>query len=324
MKDKPLKYIILGSIAGIAIIYLIITLLNQLFERQVISQIKDKGELVVLIRNAPTIYYEGPQKPKGFEYELMAAFAEHLGVDLRLKVYAGIGELLAAIENKEGDLATGAITRTEEREDTYVFGPDYYTVQQVAVYRGGMKRPENIEDLANFEIQIIAESSYDERLRQLKEEYPDLEWETTDELSTEQLLYQVWRGELECTIADQNIVAINRRYYPGIEVAFPIGEEQSLAWVLNEDLSELGSVLEDWLDDFDEAGSLARLRDKYYGYVEIYDFVDLREFHKRIRWRLPVYRKWFQEAAEKYNIPWTLLAAQAYQESHWNKRAKSP
>ncbi len=32
----------------------------------------------------------------------------------------------------------------------------------------------------------------------------------------------------------------------------------------------------------------------------------------------------FEKAGEKYQVPWTLLAAQAYQESHWNRRAKSP
>jgi membrane-bound lytic murein transglycosylase F len=32
----------------------------------------------------------------------------------------------------------------------------------------------------------------------------------------------------------------------------------------------------------------------------------------------------FQAAGEKHQIDWTLLAAQAYQESHWDRRARSP
>jgi len=46
-------------------------------------------------------------------------------------------------------------------------------------------------------------------------------------------------------------------------------------------------------------------------------------FNKRIKSRLPKYEKLFKEAGEKYGIPWYVLAAQSYQESHWNPRAKS-
>ena len=40
--------------------------------------------------------------------------------------------------------------------------------------------------------------------------------------------------------------------------------------------------------------------------------------------RLPKLVPLFNQAEEKYGILWTLLAAQAHQESHWNRRAKSP
>jgi membrane-bound lytic murein transglycosylase F len=38
---------------------------------------------------------------------------------------------------------------------------------------------------------------------------------------------------------------------------------------------------------------------------------------------LPKYEKYFKYAGDKYGIPLKLLAAQSYQESHWNPRAKS-
>lgn len=50
----------------------------------------------------------------------------------------------------------------------------------------------------------------------------------------------------------------------------------------------------------------------------------MRTFVRRVHSRLPELEPLFREAAEKYATPWTLLAAQAYQESHWNRRAKSP
>ena len=45
---------------------------------------------------------------------------------------------------------------------------------------------------------------------------------------------------------------------------------------------------------------------------------------KQIKNRFPKYQKLFQEAAAKYDLPYLLLSAQAYQESHWRANARSP
>ena len=74
----------------------------------------------------------------------------------------------------------------------------------------------------------------------------------------------------------------------------------------------------------DKNGELAELKDKYYGYIEVFDYVDTRALTRRIKRLLPKFRPMFEEAEQRHGIDWTLLAAQSYQESHWNPRAKSP
>lgn len=51
---------------------------------------------------------------------------------------------------------------------------------------------------------------------------------------------------------------------------------------------------------------------------------EAQRFYYHIQTRLPMYRKQFETAAQQHGVPWTLLAAQAYQESRWNRHAKSP
>lgn len=51
---------------------------------------------------------------------------------------------------------------------------------------------------------------------------------------------------------------------------------------------------------------------------------DRRQFFRHTKTRLPQYRKEFQDAGVKYGLPWILLASQAYQESRWNRNARSP
>jgi len=51
---------------------------------------------------------------------------------------------------------------------------------------------------------------------------------------------------------------------------------------------------------------------------------EVKTFLRHIETRLPFYREEFQQAEKKSGIPWTLLAAMAYQESKWNHKAISP
>ncbi len=51
---------------------------------------------------------------------------------------------------------------------------------------------------------------------------------------------------------------------------------------------------------------------------------EVRRFRLHVDTRLPLYRRHFEEVAQVYGMPWTLLAAQAYQESHWDRHAVSP
>jgi len=171
---------------------------------------------------------------------------------------------------------------------------------------------------------VPADTSYVERLTYLKRYYPFLTWRVAEELNTETILEEVWRKRIDCTIGDSNIVAINRRYYPELSVQFDISEPEILAWVLPKNAEGLQAAVSDWFDDIEDDGTLEQLLDKYYGFIEVFDYVDIRAFKRRIHSRLPRYQNYFKQAAKHYDLDWQLLAAMSYQESHWNPRAKSP
>lgn len=288
-----------------------------------LGDIREHGRLEVLTRNAPTTYYEGRDGPDGFEYALTQSLAQALKVKVDYRIYDTVEEILAAIKSGEGHLAAAGLTRTETREKEYRFGPDYKTIrQQVVCHRDG-PRPKSIQDLPSVSLLVIAASSYVDRLVELKPGIPELEWNITSEHDTEQLLERVWKKELDCTVADSNIVEINRRYFPELTVAFPLSEEQSLAWVLPKQAEKLQSAIEEWFNEVHADGFAEALDERFYGHVDKFDFVDITIYRKRIDERLPRYRKLFHRAEEEFGFPWTLLAAQSYQESHWNPKAKS-
>ena len=310
--------------AGRIVIVITLICLTACTDRQRLDRVLSESEIVVVTRNAPTTFYEGRDGETGLEYDLTQAFAEHLGVKPRYIIKDTASEILASLESGEADIAAAGLTRTEGRDEHYLFGTTYQIVTQQVVCRRGGKQPTKLEDLEGIELVVPADTSYVERLTYLKRYYPFLTWRVAEELNTETILEEVWRKRIDCTIGDSNIVAINRRYYPELSVRFDISEPEILAWVLPKNAEGLQAAVSDWFEDIEDDGTLEQLLDKYYGFIEVFDYVDIRTFKRRIYSRLPKYQNYFKQAAKYYDLDWQLLAAMSYQESHWNPRAKSP
>jgi len=291
-----------------------------------LEAIQASGKLVVLTRNAPTTWYIGrDDRPTGPEYELVEAFADHLGVEAEYVLEDTVDRILESIERGEGDLAAAGLTITRERRERYRFGPPYQPVTQQVVCRRGGPQPEDLRELSELHIEVIANSSYAELLHDLElEGYRTPDWTAVEGVTTEELLRRVWERRLSCTVADSTIVDINRRYFPELVTPMRLSRPQQLGWVLPRDSDALGAALARWMKAFRDDGQLANLREKYYGHFEKFDYVDTRRMMRRVNERLPRYLDWFREASAEQGVSWTLLAAQGYQESHWNPRAESP
>jgi membrane-bound lytic murein transglycosylase F len=289
-----------------------------------LEDVQRRGTLVVLTRNAPTTYYEGRDGWQGLEHDLTSAFAKHLGVEVRYRVLGTVAAILEALARGEADLAAAGLTRTEARTLSFRAGPAYQEVEEQVVCRRNGRRATDVAQLTEVELLVPAESSYVESLEALKQDHPGLVWRVSPHLGTEQLLQRVWEREVDCTVADSNIVAINRRYHPELTVMFGLGEPQPLAWLLPPDAEQLEEEANRWFAELAQSGRLARRLHRYYGFIDVFDYVDVSKFRRRVDELLPRYRPLFKEAAETSGLDWTLLAAQAYQESHWNARARSP
>jgi len=289
-----------------------------------LEEIRERGELRVLSRYGPTTYFVKGEELAGFEYELAKRFAKHLNVKLKIIVPDNLTDILNLIEQGKADIAAAGLTITPSRKDVIRFGPVYQEVRQQLVYRQGHKRPKNLTDLADGQLEVVANSSHVEQLKSAQQEIPDLRWTENNELDSEGLLELVQLEMIDYTIADSNEVAADQQLYPELRVAFDISDPQPLAWAmpLTEDESLYNEVT-DFFNEIEESGDLDRLIEKYYGHIRRFDYIDTRAIHRRILTHLPKYESLFKQAADKYNFDWHLLAAISYQESHWDPNAVS-
>jgi membrane-bound lytic murein transglycosylase F len=306
------------------VLLILLTAACDLLPKSQLDRVKDNGELHVLTRNSATTYYQGPHGPTGLEYDLAAGFAEYLGVKLKIETPESLNQILRKIKTGSADMAAAGLTVTAERQALLDFSTSYQRITPQLVYRVGMRTPTNLDELQGS-LEVVTGSSHAERLHSLRDEYPNLSFLETSELDSEQLLNLVWEQVIDYTVADSNEVAISRRFYPELRVAFDISSPEPLAWAFprGEDRS-LVEKADEYLKTLKDNGQLDQLLERYYGYVTDFDYVGTRRYMKHIEQRLPQFRLWFEEAGEKTGVDWRLLAAIGYQESHWNPRAVSP
>lgn len=293
----------------------------------VLDEIKRNKILKVVLLNAPSTYYIGANGPQGFEYDLLKDYAKHLGVKLKITPANTTKEAIELSKDNNYHIISAALAKTPKRVKKFNFGPSYFEVQEQVICNRNMLRagkfPRAVEDLEGLHVSVGEDTSYSETIRDLQEDGFDINASFTSEYSTEELLEQVANNTIDCTLADSNIYSLNQRYFTEIAMAFTISGREQLAWVLTPDSKDLESDMYSWLNSYNQSGKMAELKDHYYSHILYFDYYDTKMFYKRIKSRLPKYEKYFKIASDKYDIPWSLIAAQSYQESHWNPKAKS-
>jgi len=293
----------------------------------ILEKIKQKKELNVIILNAPTVYYIGSDDHKGFEYDLLTSFSKSINVDLNLTVVHTKKEALELSRKGIADITAASLSVNDSRMNEFKFGPFYNSVSEQLIchnslYKKGLM-PKSLEELSALNIMVGKESSYENTLNKIKKEIPDLNFTTSSEFSTEELLAKVWKKELDCTVSNSHTFMISQRYYPELVRAMNLTKRKNLAWIIQKGDDSLNEALFRWLNKFERSGKMAELNGFYFDFINIFDYYDTKVFHKRLKSTLPKYEKYFKAAGKKYSIPWIILAAQSYQESHWKPTATS-
>ncbi len=286
---------------------------------------EESGTLRVATRNAATTWYlDRDEAPAGPEHDLVVRFAESRGWQVEWTVHDAVADVLASLEAGEVHLAAAGLTHLPSRDSRFLPGPSHTPiVEQLVCHRESRPLPRSVEQMAGVEIRVTAASSYADKLASLVNEHSGITFEE-DPRTTEMLLAAVAEQQLGCTLADSNIVRVVRRHYPALEVALNLTSGDRLGWYLAADQPALAEQAHDWRGTAEAATAIEEVESRYYGYIDEFDFVDLRALNRRIDERLPDFLADFAMAERATGIPADLLAALAYQESHWDPQAVSP
>ncbi|MBI5889631.1 MAG: membrane-bound lytic murein transglycosylase MltF [Nitrosomonadales bacterium] len=271
-----------------------------------------QGELVVIVPPAEM------ETENAFETELAELFAQQLQVRVTL-VPLPVDEALPSLAAHRAHLAT---TARSTNDYAVRFSKAYQSLDELVICHGAT--PDDIDNLASRDLVVAAGSPQEIALRAVQREHNRLRWKSRSETSSVELLEEVADGKLDCTVANDEQLATARNFYPELGIALDIDSPSDMSWAFaNDGDAQLFDEAQLFFTHIKQDGTLRRLLDRYYGYNERLNAVNAEAFISQTRSLLPRYRRWFEEAADLTGIDWKLLAALAYQESHWDPNATS-
>jgi len=290
-----------------------------------VAALRAGGELRVALVSVPHTYFLEPDGILGFDYDLLRAFCDELGIRLKVRLVASRALAMKLVEEKEVHLAAGLLPVTPNPATRIRFGPSYAMLRSQVIYRADAPRPQSVAELAGATIETVAGGVGPDELDRHARTLRGLQFDAPVAASSEHLLTRLEAGSIEFAVIPSLDFEVLRSKYPLLKVAFDLGAPRAAAWALSADSEP---SIDNAIVDFFAATEHVRLREKlwhrYYGHYREFDFVDAREFLRAYAERLPAFRELFQTAGAATGIDWRLLAALSYQESHWDPAARSP
>ncbi len=303
--------------------------------------IRARGKLVAVTGYNPVSYFLYRGEPLGYEMELLQAYADHLGVDLEIVVEKDVDAMFRRLHNGEADLVAYRLVSTDLRddlEDVVLTEPLHVTrqvlIQQVPDSLDGREYDDVAPHLVQYPFELIGDtiyvpegSGYARRLDHLIDEIGgDIYVEkVAADVPIENLIRDVSEGKIRFTVANEDIAQLNQAYYENVAVNPALSVWQRVGWGVPRGADGLLDDVNAWLTAFKDSTAF---RDIYRRYFE-----DRLGFKERLgseemavgKGQISPYDALLRRESDSLRTgwDWRLLAAQMFQESRFDPRARS-
>lgn len=250
-------------------------------------------------------------KKKSVDKDLILAFLKTYKLKYSVQYYNSIENLNTDFKAKELDLV---VVRNSflHSELSALDGPAYDDLM-VSLFC----RSQDYETiLVPKQLQFLTERASE--LESLNQDHLQIVDATLDQLAD-----QAYQTKKTCFIAEtknSKAFAVTSRKFQKVwtsEYQYPV------AWQIQSDQIELNKLSHIWFQNLSRENKVSRFWDQHNAPQYQMSVIEYRRFREDIKNVLPQWKKIFEKHARQYDIPWTLIAAVAYQESKWDNTATS-
>lgn len=249
---------------------------------------------------------------KSIDEALIKSFIKDYGLKAEITSYASFESLNSDFEDKKIDMA---ITRTSSRHTrAFSLQSPAYDDLQISLF---CKNTENIS-------QVFVPAKLEFILPELLVAAPELyDRITLVDSSFEAIAERSFQNKNSCFMAESKFSRTSHVENKKYAKAWTSENIYPLAWLINKDADDLNKLVQIWFQKLIRENKMVRFKDQYDAPFYKMSLLEYKQFKNDVKTKLPQWKKYFQKYSEKYQVPWLLIAAVAYQESRWEADATS-
>ena len=298
------------------------------------ERIRERGVLTVVTEYNSISYFIYRGQPMGFQYQMLQELANHLDLELEVRVSNDLEQNFRDLNDGHVDLIAMNLTVTGDRKQKVDFTVPLLQTRQVLVQH----KPKNWEvmnskqlesqlirnqlDLAGKTVYVQAGSVYADRLLSLSDEIGGDIRVREVQVESEQLVKRVATGEIDYAACDENVGLVNATYFPQLDVGTAISFPQHVAWAVRPGSDSLKAEIDSWLISFRTTSRYSILYNKYFRNQHSATRIN-SEYFVLSSGKISGYDEILKRECERIDWDWRLLASMIYQESRFNPEAES-
>lgn len=287
-----------------------------------LQEIQKRDSITVVTVDNPLIYNKSKSgEAYGIDHDLLQNFANTYNLKVIYKRYPNTVEAQRAFEGGEGDLLAARLRFPEKRYQALP-GPAYEDTH-LNLYCHQKAGVQHIQDLAGKRVYAFPHDLDSQFIKRLEVFAPGVELNLLTEMNHLKAFKDVQTKQADCVISEATLGAYYLRFASQVVMVSPLTRSFSLHWWLRPDDIHLSSLAFAWFQQASRNDDIMLIQDRYKTFLSELDRADVRRFMKNIREKLPEFYDHFVDASKENNLPWQLVAAIAYQESHWEPSATS-
>ena len=294
-------------------------------ESSKLKQIKSNGILRIALVADPPRYFPNKVKERGYDFELVSHYATSIDVELEIIKTNTSNEIIFLLN--QGKVDIGILGSSPEFDQKNIKNVVTYNNSKWYVIgnRANRQLPKSIDSIEPNTMIVANGSNASFILHSIEEDYSSLLWDELKNTNVRSILERINENHSKISIISEDIYAYYQYLFPETKKIFVLPIKYPSRWLVknNNNLSFLYSI-NSFFNKYKQNGKLKKIGKTYYEHLNAFDYIDIRYYLKRINKKLPKYKKYFVEAAKNSALDARIIAAVSYQESHWNRKARSP
>ena len=298
-------------------------------ERYDFPEITEHDTLRVLTLNTSTSYFIFRDQPMGYHYDLIREFCREHDLVPEIIVAGNMAGMLVMLQRGEGDVIAYNMPVTNALRDSVRYCGLQQISHQVLVQRAlkGDTLITDVTGLIGKEVMVTEGSRYHDRMVNLNNELGGgilVAIAHEDTIVTEDLIRMVSRGEIDYTVADDDLARLNHTYFRNLDVSLQVSFDQRSSWVVRRDMPILADSLNSWFAHKTDEPVLLRILKRYFEETKGYMESDRPAYSDILGpGMISPFDPFFKQQGKRLGIDWRLLASLSYQESSFNTEGQS-